>query len=621
MTRLCCAVFLSGILLTAVACGGSSDNPPSDGAVSVDVTPRLDVAVADTAARLDVVALDVAPGIDVMVVSDVAARLDAGPSVDGGPGLDASAGVDGASDGAGPVTCGGAIPCPTVVHSTTTGGVWSDVSTWVEKMVPTATNDVEINGPVVIAAESPCNNLVIKSGGALQNVGRGDPYGQTPTTINGDLIIEAGGTLTNEPNWRSRVAVLGSCTNSGTIKNNNAGVLLEVKRNFAQTGTYEGQSLTFNGATEQTISIGAGKKLGGTIIVANATKTIKALSDLAFENVKVAMSDAVSLGTVDMNGFKLFVTGGALALVTDDDSIHTPRIKYANIAGINCADGATIYESVFANASAPITIDGVLTTVGRGAGGIQVTFDGDLTVKAGATMQNELNWHSGVAVTGSLVNNGEIKARAGGYGFTIKKNFSQNNLYGATDTTFNGTGVETIAMAAGKKMAGTIVLANAKSGGTLKALSDLTVGDVRVTVGDATTAATIDMNQNKLILVGGVQALVCDDETSHAPRITFTNIAGITGASPVATIDPMIWESTFENASAPITLAGRFRTVGRGAGGVQVRFTGNVVLAAGALWSNETGWRSGVSISGTFTNLGTAVSDTGNHLVINGTAY
>ena len=43
-----------------------------------------------------------------------------------------------------------------------------------------------------------------------------------------------------------------------------------------------------------------------------------------------------------MNGFKLFVSGGATALITDDTSNHVPRIKYTNIAGINCADGAMI---------------------------------------------------------------------------------------------------------------------------------------------------------------------------------------------------------------------------------------------------------------------------------------
>jgi len=81
----------------------------------------------------------------------------------------------------------------------------------------------------------------------------------------------------------------------------------------------------------------------------------------------------------------------------------------------------------------------------------------------------------------------------------------------------------------------------------------------------------------------------------------------------------MIWESSFANASGTITLAGQFRTVGRGAGGTQIRFTGNVVLAAGALWRSEAGWRSGITISGSFTKNGTAGGD--GNLVINDTAY
>ena len=541
----------------------------------------------------------------------------------GGGGVGGAAGAAGTIlDGGVPPSCGGATPCPTVIHSTISGGTWSDTSTWVEKLVPTATSDVEINGPVIIAAEAPCNNLTIKAGGSLQNVGRSAPYASTPTTVNGNLTIEAGGTLTNEPGWNSRIVVMGNCANGGTIKNSAAGVLLEVKKSFTQNGTYEGPSITFNGGTDQTISCGASKKIVGSIVVSNSAKSIKATSDMYLENVTVALSDTTSQGTFDMNGFKLFVTGGSAALVTDDTSNHVPRNKYTNVAGINCADGAIIYESSFANSSASMTIDGVLTTVGRSAGGTQVTFEGDLAVNAGATMQNEAGWHSGVVVTGSFVNNGIVNSLSGGYGFEVRKNLTQNNVYTATETTFNGSGVETISMGAGKKIAGTINLSNAKSGGTLKALSDLTVENVTFTVGDATTTAAIDMSQNKLILVGGYNALVCDDTSNHLPRVTFTNIAGITGASPDPATDPMIWESSFANASGTITLAGQFRTVGRVAGGTQVSFTGNTVLAAGAVWRNEAGYRSGISISGSFTDNGTAASDGGaSLLVINGTAY
>ena len=113
-------------------------------------------------------------------------------------------------------------------------------------------------------------------------------------------------------------------------------------------------------------------------------------------------------------------------------------------------------------------------------------------------MQNEDGYHSGVVVTGSFVNNGTVNGRAGGYGVEVDKNLTQNNVYTATETTFGGPGVDTISMGSGKKIAGTLLLANAKSGGTLKALSDLTVENVTFTVGDATTTTAIDMSQNKL---------------------------------------------------------------------------------------------------------------------------
>jgi hypothetical protein len=395
-----------------------------------------------------------------------------------------------------------------------------------------------------------------------------------------------------------------------------------VKKSFTQNGTYETGTLTFSGGADQLIACAPSKKIVGSIVLANTSGSIKATSDLYLENVTVAMSTPTALGTFDLSGFKLFVSGGAAALTTDDSSNHVPRVKYTNVAGLTCADGAMIYESSFANSTAPIIVDGVLTTVGRAAGGTQITFEGDLTLNAGAIIQNEDGWRSGVSVTGSFVNNGTVNGRTGGYAFETKKSFVQNGVYTAGETAFSGTGVQTLTMGAGKKIAGTILLANAKSGGTLKALSDLTVENVLFTVGDATTSTTVDMNQNKLILVGGANALVCDDSSGHSPRVSFANVGGITGASPDAATDAMIWESAFQNVSGTITLAGQLRTVGRAAGGVQVTFTGNVVLAAGALWRNEAGWRSGISIAGSFTKDGTAASDGGaNLLVINDVAY
>ena len=70
---------------------------------------------------------------------------------------------------------------------------------------------------------------------------------------------------------------------------------------------------------------------------------------------------------------------------------------------------------------------------------------------AGATMQNEDGYHSGVVVTGSFVNNGTVNGRAGGYSVEVDKNLTQNNVYTATETTFGGPGVDTISMGAGKK--------------------------------------------------------------------------------------------------------------------------------------------------------------------------
>ena len=117
-------------------------------------------------------------------------------------------------------------------------------------------------------------------------------------------------------------------------------MLLEVKKSFAQNGAYEGPSITFNGGTDQRFPVARQENRGLYRGVQPGEFHQGGLGH--FENVTVALSDATSKGTVDMNGFKLFVSGGATALITDDTSNHVPRIEYTNIAGINCADGAII---------------------------------------------------------------------------------------------------------------------------------------------------------------------------------------------------------------------------------------------------------------------------------------
>lgn len=495
-----------------------------------------------------------------------------------------------------------------VIHSTTAGGDWASASTWVEKIVPAAANDVEINGPVVINAETPCNNLTIKNGGTLQNIGRGDPYGRTPTTVGGDLIIYQGGILTNEPGYRSRVVVKGNCAVNGLIKNSSAGVLLEVAKNFTLNGTCETPSLTFNGTAEQTITRMSGK-FSGTINIANSLKAVKALSDIYFENVTVTMPSDAAQAYFDLNDNKLIISGGASALVCEDTSAHAPKTKFINVAGIDCADGAIIYESAFANANAPIAIGGTLTTVGRSGGGVQVNFEGDVTVAAGAVIRNEIGYRSGIAITGTLTNNGSVASQSGGVAVEVKKNLVQNGDYTAVSTTFNGAGVQNISLGASKKISGTVYIANQVDKiGSIKALSNITVENIVIAAfpGDATTSGVFDMNGYRLDVLGGASALVCDDTSNHVPRIEFINIAGVNCAEGA-----IIYESRFANSTAPIEITGSLTTVGRGAGGIQAYFNGGVTVAAGATLKNESGYRSGISITGSLVNNGSITSQPG----------
>lgn len=54
------------------------------------------------------------------------------------------------------------------IKSTTEGGKWSDINTWVTKEIPSKDDDVVINGHVTIETESECQNVIVGKDGTLE---------------------------------------------------------------------------------------------------------------------------------------------------------------------------------------------------------------------------------------------------------------------------------------------------------------------------------------------------------------------------------------------------------------------------------------------------------------------
>ena len=110
------------------------------------------------------------------------------------------------------------------IKSTESGGNWSEASTWVGGVVPTADDDVSIEGTVTVDARGStieCKSLTIKSGKTL-----------------------------NHDNWASTIVIHGNLTNYGTEDAYNC--KLEIKGNLYIDGYTKG-TLKMSGTTDQEV--------------------------------------------------------------------------------------------------------------------------------------------------------------------------------------------------------------------------------------------------------------------------------------------------------------------------------------------------------------------------------
>ncbi len=124
------------------------------------------------------------------------------------------------------------------IHSTVYGGEWHHNATWVGGIVPSASDDVVINGPVYLTYTATCNNLEIT-----------EPYGVINNTSLGYMTLNVNGSLTNH----------------GTVRNNPLGFTLTVYvgGDLLNYGTFTPVTLYLNGSGAQTISFGEDHPFGG----------------------------------------------------------------------------------------------------------------------------------------------------------------------------------------------------------------------------------------------------------------------------------------------------------------------------------------------------------------------
>ncbi|NOX45700.1 MAG: hypothetical protein GXO89_01830 [Chlorobi bacterium] len=249
------------------------------------------------------------------------------------------------------------------IHSTASGGNWSNSSTWVGGIAPGILDDVVINGPVYIETGNGCNNITIANTGSLQN--------------------KNGGNRT--------LAVNGNISNQGTIQNNNYFFYLDIHGDIDNNGSWSNYNTFLVGASDQNIS-------STTSFSGYSFRSLKTTGDI-FANSTLRFNNTI----VDFNGDTLQMnTGNDSIILNNGRLIETTILSSGGAPGqvyFNFSNTAYVDE-VYIEAN-EVVMDGVFQFVD--------IFQVIGNVRVEGTLQNLNGGHYTVTINGNLTNNGTIR--------------------------------------------------------------------------------------------------------------------------------------------------------------------------------------------------------------------
>jgi hypothetical protein len=469
------------------------------------------------------------------------------------------------TDGSSPGDGGCTLVPGSVINSTTTGGLWHDATTWVCGVVPTATDDVQINAEVQVnlsaaQAVATCRNLTVAAAGVL----RGAAYTAAKIQVTGDFINL--GNVRNGPPYASY---------------DDATLQVYIGGNFTQNNVYGGVTTHFAGAATQTITYGAGIKMAGTFIDDSPLSSLKAGSAIT------ADATTLTLGTADTGRSTLDMGAFTLTLSSGDFKIAYGILVATKIVGVA---GATLSADQIKAAAGTLTLEGDIRT-----GTTSIT--GSVVVAANTAFYNQSYVDAIVTITGGLTNNGIVRWGPGyaAYGentmtLNIGGDFAQNGDYTVTATTFNGTTAQTITLLAGKTLTGKFSDATVST--PLQAGSDLNITEAEfVLPADGISTGALRMGSYKINHPSGTLkiatgTLEANDLTGDTAGAAVFNVANITPPS------------------GTLTVHNHFRTG-------SVKITGNLALAAGARMYNQVYVQAYVTVTGNVTSDATALYGSG----------
>ncbi len=297
------------------------------------------------------------------------------------------------------------LAAQTTITSTTTGGKWNDVTTWVGGGIPTANNHVVINGPVYINGTFSCMNLTINSNAELYN----DVYSTVTLTVTGNLINK--GKISTHPTSGYRLSV-------------------SVKGNIENNGIWTVQKTFLSGNSNQYLKQGAGAKFEGEFETTDDNGDIVLNSNVNFLNSSWDLKSSRIL----TNGYRLITLDYHLknGFIVSNDHLE---LNNTVVSGL--------------------TFDGTYKLHGKIRIQNGIVFKGQATLLD--TLHNDTYYTTTLVVEGDMVNEGYLITHpSSGYRMSVDlwKDLENKGVWAPYQTTFKAVTNQQISQASGKKFEG-----------------------------------------------------------------------------------------------------------------------------------------------------------------------
>jgi hypothetical protein len=383
-------------------------------------------------------------------------------------------------------------PGPVTSLSDTTERSWSDDTTWESGLAPAPEDDVVIKGNVIVWGSATCSSVLVATGTDLW-------------AKNGRLMVN--GNFRNEGStWYQ-----GGTYSSYQFE-------LEIQGDLIQMNHLTPSKLIFSGSNPQTITLGEGKTISGTVVDRTPSSSLRAGSDLRVKNLTLSFEGGT--GTLDFQNRSLFNDEGSLS-VTGGTVSNIATITWSPAAGY----GAGLYKlTVGPNLLGPETV-----VVGDVRVIDAVVFEGNLRIASGSALNGK---NGALTVKGNLVNEGTVAylnlEGSSPYPVVLHGNLTQVGAWTPSSTTFSGTSVQVLDTRGAKGfLRGTMTDTTPDS--ALKAADDLHVDDFHLSLApDGTATGTLDMNGYGLLVTGGAYSQLGGSSAFSATFGKVTNIASIT---------------------------------------------------------------------------------------------